>query len=95
MHMQQVQVFILNHAHHFAGKSQFVRWIFEQRIRAEINFVVEQVFVQEVEAAGLRIGDEVNFMTFLGKGLSEFSGNHTTTAEGRITDYSDLDLFHR
>jgi hypothetical protein len=56
--------------------------------------MVEQILVQKIEPARLRIGDKMNFVPMLGKRFPKLCGYHPTTPEGRIANNSNLDFIH-
>jgi hypothetical protein len=88
MYMKQVEVLVLYNTHHLAGEGQFIRGIFEKRVRPEVDLVIVEVLIQEVEPAWLTVRDKMNFMAFFGKRFPELSGYDAATAEGWITNNS-------
>ncbi len=40
MNVEQIKFLIFYHAHHFARQREFIRWIFKQRVGAELYFMV-------------------------------------------------------
>ena len=69
---------------------QVVRRIFEQGIPRDLYFVKTDIGLRGDQADGLRIRDEMDLVSTLGKFEAELSGDNAAAAVGRITGDSDL-----
>ncbi len=90
VYVQQVELLVLGHVHHFAGQGQFVGRILKERIAAQGHLVVEKIFVEKVEARRLGVGNKVYAVTFFGQGFTEFGGDYATAPVGRVTDNANF-----
>jgi hypothetical protein len=53
MNMEQVELLIFHDANHFTGKCKLVRRILKQWIGMKVHFMIEEIFVQEIQTRWL------------------------------------------
>src|SRR5690606_5524245 len=58
----------------------------KKRIIRNINFVVKQVFVEEIEAGGLAVGNKMHFVAFLRQRFAQFGSHHAGAAKSWVTN---------
>ena len=63
MYVKDVQLFVFHHIHHFTGKLCFIRLKIKKWVICQGNFVVKNILTEGTQSNGLRIRDEVNFMS--------------------------------
>ena len=68
MNVEEVELFILDHIHQFAGEGGIVRCIVKKRVFLGIDLVEEDIFLVMGEAHRALVGDKVNLVAFGGKG---------------------------
>src|SRR5208337_128529 len=88
--VEQIEFVELRNLGHTRRQRQIVGRIFEQRIARDFNLVIMNVRLGPGQTNGLRVGDEVNFMTAASKLKPQFSGDNSTAAVGRITRNANL-----
>ena len=90
MHVQHIELFVIGYFRHLRCQRQRVRWIgIEERIRRDGDFVKVNALVEDVEARGERIADEMDVVASPGQGYPKLRGHHAGAAEGRIAGNSD------
>lgn len=94
MNVEEIELLILHDTHHLAGQGKFIRWIFKERIRPKIDFVVKQVLIKKVQARRLGIRNEMNAVAFFGQGFAQFRGDHAAAPERRVAHNSNIDVIH-
>src|SRR5690606_41909370 len=94
MYVQEIEFFVLDDTHHLARQGEFVGRVFKQRVRSDIDLVIEEVLVKKIEAGRLGIRHEMNLMAFLGQRFPDIRGYYATSAEGWITDNNEYFMIH-
>ena len=85
---------VLDRLEAFAGgQRQIVRWILEQRILGDGNFMKQDVGMIGIQTDGLLISDKVNFMSSGREFNAQLRTNHTAAAVG-ITAWWQLQHQH-
>ncbi len=90
VHVQQVEIVELRDLRHAGGQRQVVRRIVEQRIARNFHLVIVDVRFLAPQPDGLRVGNEVDFVSALRQFQAQFRGHDAATAVRRITGDSDL-----
>ena len=88
MHMQNLEVSMLNQVYHHVGKRKIIRRVLKQGICTQVYFMVGDVCAERIEPCGLGITYNVKIVPAVGKPFSKFGGNHATTTKGWVTDNS-------
>ena len=90
MHVEDVEVIVLHHIDQTARQGCLVRGELEQGVVLEGDLVKTDVGQEGIEAGRTAVRHEVHLMTFLGQGLAQLGGDHTTSTVGGITDHADV-----
>ena len=90
VNVQEIERVELGDLGHARGEGEIVGRVFEERIVGDGDFVIVDVFFAAVEAEGLRVGDEVNFVAAGSELDAELGGDDAGAAVGGIAGDADL-----
>ena len=83
--VQQIEVVGFGHVHHARGQRQAIGRILKQRIVGNLDLVIVNARRAGIEADGIRVGDEVDFVPAIGELEAEFRRDDAAAAVGGIT----------
>ena len=63
VNMDEVQLLVDRHIHHFTGECGFIGQVFEKRVGGYANFVEKDILVEKIEPWGLGIGNKMDLVT--------------------------------
>src|SRR5690606_3902810 len=86
VHMQQIEIIVLDHIHHGACQSRFIWRIIEQGIGWHLHFVIENIRKKSIQPDWLLVSDEMYKVTFLRQGLAQFCSQDATATKCGITN---------
>jgi hypothetical protein len=93
--VQYVELLVYDNVDHGAGQGGFVGGEVEQRISRHLYLVVINIGVEALlQAHGLLVGDEVNFIAFVGQGEAQLGSEHTATTESGVANDTYFDVWH-
>jgi hypothetical protein len=70
MYMEKVKIIIPDHVYHGARKRSFIRRVIKKRVSRDLHLMIEYIGNEFAKPDGLLVGDKVDLVPFLGKGLS-------------------------
>src|SRR5581483_7201360 len=97
MGMDQIELFETSDFDHCAGERHRIEWKFEERIGRHLDFMIKNIIeIGSIlmpgarEAHGKSIGNKMDMMPSLGKGLPKFRCDHTRAAVRGITGNTNI-----
>src|SRR6185369_7620248 len=90
MRVKEIYILISDHIYHRTCQCRLVRGVIKQRITRNPYFVIKNIRTKAVQPDGLLIGDEMNFVAFIGKSLTQFGSKHAGSAKRGITYYRNI-----
>ncbi len=90
VHVQQIQARRLGHLRHAGRQRQAIRRIEEQRIGRDLHLVVVNPGVIGIQADGVGVTDEVNFMPPRRQLHAQLGSNNAAAAVGGVTGDADV-----
>src|SRR6218665_432012 len=88
MHMKQLKIVILDHINHCTRQSGLIRRIIEQWISGYLYLVIKNIRNKTIQPYRLLVSNKMHQVSFLGKRLTQFSCENTTSTKCGITDDS-------
>ena len=89
MDMEQIERFGFENFEHFRGECQRVRWMVEERVGDDFDFVEMDARIVGVHADGRGIADEMNVVATRGEFHAKLGGDDAGAAVGGIAGDAD------
>src|SRR6266403_1872819 len=90
MHVQKIEFVEFRHFGHARSQSEIVRWVVEEWVAGDFDFVVMDVRLRFGKSNGLRVRDEVHVVPALCQLQTKFRGHYPAATVGGIAGDPDL-----
>ena len=88
--MEQVWLDLATNPCQLGRQSQGVRWVLEERISLDLDFVKTDSWVGLSPANGPTMADDVDFVTAVGKGSTKLRRDDSAAPDRRVADEDNL-----
>ena len=95
VHVQQIERVSIRHVHHARSERQAIRRVLEQRVTGNFHFVIVDAGDAGVQAYGVGVGDEVDFVAARGQLHAELGGDDAAAAIRGIAGDADVHVFSK